>query len=361
MTAIDTERALRLDRQFDDVLRRRTEDAEMATLHDLAALADRPVPDPTFVRRLREELEGAETEFPDRVIPPPLTVIPHHHVILSGREESRLIGDRTNRRPRSFVPQDDSGFSHDPYPLLSLNGHSHLHSDAMPFRSWWWRWEIAAAILVIAVLGGYLALASLGRTNPPPSRLSAITAQTAGTAPVELRIGAIGIDAPIERRLSVAESTSPGENLWATGWQDGAPVPMAEPGEPFAAAWLDESAAPGEGGNVVLHGHLDYWDTSPALFGNLDELTAGDRIDITGANDTVYSYEVEWSRRFPSHVDEDQQRDILGPTAVESLTLITGAGAYDRETGYRETLVVRAHLVGTERLSVLALPGPADC
>jgi hypothetical protein len=386
MTATDAECDMRLDWQLDEVGRRETGDGgrktedggteaidaeTLATLRELHALASRPVPDSTFVQRLGDELVGAETSLSSRVVPPPLSVILRD-------EGSRLIGDRVDVQPRSLLQvrrddiewwrddtggiQNDTSVVHNSLPFPSLNGHGQLLADTPSSPPWWHRWEIAAALLVILTLGGYLTLTNLGRTIPPLSRLSAITAQTEGTAPAELRIGSIGIGVPIERRLSVAESPSPEENLWATGWLNGAPVPMAEPGEPFAAAWLDGSAAPGEGGNIVLHGHLDYWDTSPALFGDLEELISGDRIDITGANDTIYSYEVEWSRRFPSYVDEDQQRDILGPTAEESLTLITGAGAYERETNrYPEALVVRAHFVSRSTLPVMVIPDPAEC
>jgi hypothetical protein len=53
---------------------------------------------------------------------------------------------------------------------------------------------------------------------------------------------------------------------------------MQNPNGPEDVAWYGFTARPGQGGNAVLSGHLDYHDYGPAVFARLREMTAGDLV-----------------------------------------------------------------------------------
>jgi hypothetical protein len=146
--------------------------------------------------------------------------------------------------------------------------------------------------------------------------------------PVAIQIDAAGVNGPVETREIV----------------DGA---LDEPSGPWVVAWYRQSARPGESGNVVMGGHVDYWTVGPAIFAKLGTLEEGEEIEVTDAAGNAYAYAVEWVRAYPvADVTPGQLREIVGPTDNPSLTLITCSGAFDRDRGeYLLRLVVRAERV----------------
>jgi LPXTG-site transpeptidase (sortase) family protein len=116
---------------------------------------------------------------------------------------------------------------------------------------------------------------------------------------------------------------------------------MQSPTAPDIVAMYDFSPKPGEGGNTVFAGHVDYAGYGPAVFWRLRELKANDEIQVVRVDGTTVSYRVVSLHSYPfadAPVDE-----IVGPTDEESLTLITCNGVFDRGTRqYSERLVVRA-------------------
>jgi LPXTG-site transpeptidase (sortase) family protein len=124
---------------------------------------------------------------------------------------------------------------------------------------------------------------------------------------------------------------------------------MQNPTGPFVVAWYKETAMLGEIGNVVLAGHLDYWDVGEAVFYHLGVLEENDLIELTGANDEVFTYEVEWVENFQvAQLDPTKIEEIVGDTGGEHVTLITCGGPFDVNTGeYLERMVVRAVRVTT--------------
>ena len=82
-------------------------------------------------------------------------------------------------------------------------------------------------------------------------------------APLELAIESAGIDAGIETLRVV----------------DGA---MQDPSGPWVVAWYENLGSLGKIGNVVMAGHIDYWNVGPAVFYNLSALQPGDQIVVTG-------------------------------------------------------------------------------
>jgi sortase A len=143
--------------------------------------------------------------------------------------------------------------------------------------------------------------------------------------PVTIQIDAAGVNAPVETREII----------------DGE---LDAPSGPWVVAWYRQSARPGESGNVVMGGHVDYWNVGPAVFFNLGTLEEGEEIEVTDGAGNAYAYAVEWVRAYPvSDITPGQLREIVGPTEDPSLTLITCGGEFDRGRGeYLLRLIVRA-------------------
>ncbi len=150
-----------------------------------------------------------------------------------------------------------------------------------------------------------------------------------GVAPVELQVDSVGVDAPIELGAVV----------------DGA---MQDPSGPWVVSWYDQLGKIGEGGNVVMAGHVDYWNVGPAVFWDVRDLPAGDVIRVVGEDGKNYEYAVQWTQPYMAEelTPEVIQKDIVGDTGEETLTLITCGGEFNPDTGeYNERWVVRANLI----------------
>lgn len=164
-----------------------------------------------------------------------------------------------------------------------------------------------------------------GGTRPGP--VDAVPGLRApGILPIGLRIDAIDLDASIEQQHI----------------ENGV---MLNPSGPFVVAWYKETGRLGEQqNNVVLAGHLDYWDVGPAIFYDIWKLEPGNRIDVTGKNGSHFIYKVEWVREYMiEDLDTATIQEIIGPTRNETLTLITCGGTFDYTTGeYESRVIVRA-------------------
>ena len=150
-----------------------------------------------------------------------------------------------------------------------------------------------------------------------------------GVAPVALQVGSVGVDAPIELGAVV----------------EGA---MQDPSGPWVVAWYDQLGKVGEGGNVVMAGHVDYVNVGPAVFWDIRYLPAGDVIRVVGEDGNSYEYAVQWIERYVAAglTPEVIQSEIVGDTGQETLTLITCGGEFDPVTGqYLERWVLRANLI----------------
>lgn len=147
--------------------------------------------------------------------------------------------------------------------------------------------------------------------------------RTPGMLPVSLHIEVIALDADIEQQQI----------------EDGV---MQNPSGPFVVAWYKETGRLGEEkNNVVLAGHLDYWDVGPAVFYDLGKLEEGNKVQVTGKSGAVFVYRVDWVKDYKiADLDTAAIQDIIGPTPNESVTLITCGGTFDYNTGEYETRVV---------------------
>ena len=158
--------------------------------------------------------------------------------------------------------------------------------------------------------------------QPPPQ-----VVRRAGVRPLALQIEKAAVDAEVEA-LRVVNGV------------------MQDPTGPWVVAWYENLAGLGEVGNVVMAGHIDYWNVGPAVFYTINQLAPGDEIAVTGEDGQVYAYQVEWVRQYDA--GDAPLDEIVGSTGDESLTLITCGGTFDYTTGeYLHRTVVRATRVET--------------
>jgi sortase (surface protein transpeptidase) len=177
---------------------------------------------------------------------------------------------------------------------------------------------------------------STGGRRPGPVVLGATKikesapARAAGFVPVELQVDSIGLDAPIEQGSIV----------------DGV---MLDPSGPWVVTWYYQLGKVGQGGNVVMAGHVDYWDTGPAIFWSVPSLQPGDIVRVIGENGEIVEYAIEWTQLFNVQTDltpEVIATQVVGDTGQESLTLITCGGEFDAAAGeYLHRYVIRANKI----------------
>ena len=151
-----------------------------------------------------------------------------------------------------------------------------------------------------------------------------------GFAPVELLVDRVGLDAPIE----------------IGAIDDGI---MRDPSGPWVVSWYEPLGKVGQGRNVVMAGHVDYYTVGPAVFWNVRDLVPGDIVRVIDENGEAVEYSVEWAQMYDVATEltpEVIQTDIVGETGQESLTLITCGGPFDPATGqYLQRFVVRANQI----------------
>jgi LPXTG-site transpeptidase (sortase) family protein len=116
---------------------------------------------------------------------------------------------------------------------------------------------------------------------------------------------------------------------------------MEAPDKGTDAAWYRFTAQPGAGSNAVFAGHRDFGQVgNPAIFWHLDQLVAGDMVDVVSTQQTEIRYRV--TKTWDYGVQDIPMDRVLATDRVEEVTLITCSGSYSRGLGYDHRLVVRA-------------------
>ncbi|MGC5361476.1 class F sortase [Streptomyces sp. DT24] len=145
------------------------------------------------------------------------------------------------------------------------------------------------------------------------------------SAPVRVRIAAIGVDAPMTPL-----------GLGPDGSLDAPPVDT-----PDVVGWYKGGTPPGARGTAILAGHVDS-ARGRSVFYRLGSLRKGSTVEVDRADGStaVFSLdaiEVYENERFP----DDR---VYGASEHASLRLITCGGGYSKETGYQGNVVAYAHL-----------------
>lgn len=162
------------------------------------------------------------------------------------------------------------------------------------------------------------------RATPPTA--APIDSAPSVELPIRLRVPALGVDADVEY-VELAE--------------DGA---MDVPKEPGNVAWYQPGPKPGEPGNAIIAGHVD-WGGRTAVFWGLRTLTPGDVIQVVAGDGVRYEFVVDWLKWYDAETASVDQ--VFGQSGDTELTLITCGGSFDQRTRqYLSRLVVRSTLLG---------------
>lgn len=153
---------------------------------------------------------------------------------------------------------------------------------------------------------------------PAPTPTSA-----ADFTPIWMTIPTIKVNAPVE---SVG--------------MDSQGLTMDLPSGAGSIAWFNLSAEPGQPGNTIVAGHVDY-GRDTAVFWDLNKLQAGDYVNLFTKDGQQFIYQVDstnWYADDAAPVDQ-----VFGWTDAPTVTIITCGGTFNQSTrNYDKRLVVTA-------------------
>lgn len=112
------------------------------------------------------------------------------------------------------------------------------------------------------------------------------------------------------------------------------------PSQAMDAAWYDGSVAPGQPGNAILDGHVDWW-TGPGVFGHLAQVRVGDQVQLVRTDGSQVTFAVTGQQIFGAN--DQVPATMLAKTGPATLSLITCTGSWDGSE-YSERLVINASL-----------------
>ena len=142
--------------------------------------------------------------------------------------------------------------------------------------------------------------------------------------PKRVEIAKIGVNAPV-----VKIGTLPGGE-------------MESPNGPTDVGWFAGGPRPGEPGNAVLTGHLDWRTGETGVFWRLKELAKGDKIVVETETEKL-TFEVEESALYAR--ENAPVERIIGFAVGQVLTIITCEGRFiPNERDYTHRRVIRARL-----------------
>ncbi len=146
--------------------------------------------------------------------------------------------------------------------------------------------------------------------------------------PVRLVIPSLHIDAPIE---DVAMD------------DDGS---MGSPSTADSVAWFEPGFRPGDPGNAVIAGHVDWVDRA-AVFWFVKDLSAGDEVDVVYDDGSQTAFTVDDVENYD---DADIPMDeIFGTSDQPHLNLVTCAGVFSHVThSYNQRTVVYTTLASLD-------------
>ncbi len=148
-----------------------------------------------------------------------------------------------------------------------------------------------------------------------PSGPSAVDANQVAAVvdmkPVRLVIPSIHLDAKIESRGLDAK-----RNLDTAA-------------DPNDAAWYDLGPVPGQPGNAIINGHVDWW-TGSAVFANLSRLRPGDAVEVVRADGHAVLFRVTTLQRVGAN---QRISSLFAPSSASTLTLITCTGVWNPIAG----------------------------
>jgi len=120
---------------------------------------------------------------------------------------------------------------------------------------------------------------------------------------------------------------------------------MEVPINPDYVGWYKAGPKVGEGGNLVLAGHYDWYYGQKGIFYDLSKLLVGDKVRIFDSVGRVHTY-IVYETLYVKNQDEYAVKEAFRDTLNPELTLITCGGVWNSELEtYDKRFLVKARLV----------------
>ena len=114
---------------------------------------------------------------------------------------------------------------------------------------------------------------------------------------------------------------------------------METPSDPFGVAWYRNGARPGQRGNAVIAGHVDYAGIGPVVFWDVRFLVPGAEIFVT--DDAGLRWRFLVTRLESYAVEQFPGERVFGGTDETNLNLISCVGDFDPITAsYNQRIVI---------------------
>jgi sortase (surface protein transpeptidase) len=118
---------------------------------------------------------------------------------------------------------------------------------------------------------------------------------------------------------------------------------MGVPSQSYDTAWYKFGPSPGDAGDAVIDGHLDWYDTPRAVFYSLKDLRAGDDIQVQRADGATHHFRVTSVQSVAYNATVP---GLFAKSGPPRLSLITCGGKWDMRLGmYLQRVVVDSVLV----------------
>jgi len=192
---------------------------------------------------------------------------------------------------------------------------------------------ILTAFLALAACGGESGNAhKVAQNSSNPTPAAASSPSSGRHIPFTLTIKAIGLTAIVEQV---------GRDKYGN---------MAIPANPKDVGWYAPGVAPGENGDAVIDGHLDWYNMPQGPFYHLSELKTGDQIEVQALDGTVFVFTVVAPGSTVPY--NSKPAGLFSTTGKPRLTLITCAGDWNaQKQTYTKREIVNAVLTATHGAS----------
>lgn len=145
---------------------------------------------------------------------------------------------------------------------------------------------------------------------------------------------------PLPPGRLIVRSIGVNAQVLPVGVQNGA---IGVTNESYDVGWYKLGPAPGDPGDAIIDGHLDWYDTSRAVFFNLRNLQVGDDIEVQRLDGISHHFKVTNVHSVPYNATIPGLFDVTGPSR---LSLITCGGQWDFKKGeYLQRVIVDSALV----------------
>ena len=176
---------------------------------------------------------------------------------------------------------------------------------------------VAGAVGVVVAIGFYTVAPA---ASPAPSRLAHALPMQASA--VKLPVSSITVVNPTPTRL-VIPAISVDAVIEARGLdsQRNLDTPM----DYRDVAWYRLGPRPGDPGNAVINGHVNWW-TGDAVFTHLSRVRIGDEVRVVRADGRIVKFRVVERRVVDANA---RIASLFAPSPGSTLTLITCSGTWN--------------------------------